>query len=94
MKRFAKIIQDLAAYKEKRDFDFSYYAFHNLKRNKLEDKSAKKFMELHNVPVFDATLSDVVSIGRVSTYESVLATSEGRKRFGAFFDEFITKFNF
>jgi len=94
MRRFAKIIQDLATYKEEKDFDFTYYAFHNLKRNKLEDKSAKKFMEHHNIPVFDTVLSDVVTIGRISTFESVLSTKEGQKRFDPFFNEFLNKFNF
>lgn len=94
IKRFSKIIRDLATYKESKDFDFSYYGFHNLKRNKLEDKSARKFMEHHNIPTFEATLPDVVSIGRVSTFESILNTKEGRRRFEPFFNEFIAKFNF
>jgi len=93
MKRFSTIIRDLATYKESKGFDFAYYGFHNLKRNKLEDKSAKKFMKNHKIPVFDTVLPDVVGISRISTYESILKTKEGRSRFEPFFNEFITKFN-
>lgn len=94
MKRFSKIIKDLANYKASKDFDFTYYAFHNLKRNKIEDKSAKKFMVHYDIPVFESTLSDVVSISRVSTFESILSTKEGRNRFESFYKEFLEKFNF
>ncbi len=94
MRRFISIIKDLDKFKTKKGFDFTYYAFHNLKRNKLEDRSAKKFMEHYEMPVFDTVLSDVVSIGRVSTYESILDNKEGKKRFGPFYKEFVEKFNF
>jgi chromosome partitioning protein len=89
---FVKLIQGIDEYKKQKDFSFTYFGFLNKRNQRTENQEAVEFMKKLNVPMFENTLSDVKSLSKPYTYESVLDTKEGRSRFEPFFNEFIKKF--
>jgi len=92
--RFIDIVKNIAEYRESKDLDFTFFGFLNKEYNSNDNKSAKPFMENRGIPTFDSTLRRVNALKTLSTYESILATAEGKRRFGSFFNEFVEKFNF
>ncbi len=89
---FVKLIQGIDEYKKQKDFSFSYFGFLNKRNQRTENQEAVEFMKKLKVPMFENALSDVKSLSKPYTYESVLDTKEGRSRFEPFFNEFIKKF--
>jgi chromosome partitioning protein len=91
---FIKLVKEIDEYKSKKDFSFTYYGFLNKKNRRIENGQAIDFMEQLGVPMFKETLSDVKALSKPYTYESVMATAEGKRRFQPFFKEFTKKFKF
>lgn len=93
MKRFVEMVKGIAEYKNSKNHSFSYYGFLNKRNRRKENEDAIEFMKSLEVPVFKSSLSDVKALMKPYTYESILATAEGRRRFEPFFNEFIKTFN-
>ncbi|MEM8529167.1 MAG: ParA family protein [Bacteroidota bacterium] len=91
-KDYIRLIEELAQNKKAKGFDFTYYGFLNKRDQRRENSEALDFMQQLEVPMFDATLARVKALSIPYTYESILQTKEGKARFGAFFEEFIRKF--
>lgn len=92
--RFIDIVKNIAEYRESKDLAFDFFGFLNKEYNSNDNKSAKPFMEKRGIPTFENSLRRVNALKTLSTYESILASSEGKKRFGDFFKEFLKKYNF
>lgn len=90
--KFIRLLEELAANKKEKGFDFAYFGFLNKKDQRTENREAVEFMESLNVPMFETALARVKALSKPYTFESIMATSEGRKRFEPFFTEFLTKF--
>ena len=71
---------------------FSYFGFLNKRNQRKENDEAIEFMKSLKVPMFKSSLSDVKALARPYTYETVMDSAEGKKRFEPFFKEFIKKF--
>ncbi|MCB0515537.1 MAG: ParA family protein [Bacteroidetes bacterium] len=93
MKRFIEMVKGIAAYKNEKGHLFSYYSFLNKRNRRKENDDALEYMKSLGVPVFKNSLSDVKALSKPYTYESILATAEGKRRFQPFFKEFISTFN-
>ncbi|MEM9738207.1 MAG: ParA family protein [Bacteroidota bacterium] len=91
-KDYIRLVEELAKNKKAKGFDFTYYGFLNKKDQRRENTEALDFMEQLNVPMFESSLARVKALSVPYTYESILQTKEGKKRFGPFFKEFIKKF--
>ncbi|MEO1262057.1 MAG: ParA family protein [Bacteroidota bacterium] len=91
---FIKLIQGIDDYKSKKDFSFTYWGFLNKRNQRSENDEAVEFMKQLGVPMFDNSLSDVKALSKPFTYESVLDSAEGKRRFEPFFKEFLKKFKF
>lgn len=89
---FIKLIEGIAENKAKNGHDFSYFGFLNKRNQRRENDEAVQFMESLGVPMFKNSLSDVKALSQPFTFESVLDTAEGSRRFKPFFDEFVKKF--
>lgn len=90
--KFIKLIEGIAESKRSKDLDFDYCAFLNKKNQRKENAEAVEFMKTLGVPMMKNSLPDVKSLSRPYTYESVMGTADGRRRFEPFFKEFIKKF--
>ena len=89
MKRFIEMIKGIAEYKEGKGHTFAYYGFLNKRNRRKENEDAINFMKGIGVHMMEETLSDVKALAKPRTYESVLRTAEGRRRFEPFFKEFL-----
>ncbi len=89
---FIKLVQGIDEYKKEKEFSFSYFGFLNKRNRRKENDEAVIFMEKLGLPMFKSSLSDVKSLSKPYTYETVLGSKEGRERFEAFFKEFLKKF--
>jgi len=89
---FIKLIQGVCTYKEQKGFSFNYFGFLNKKNQRSENAQAVEFMKQRKVPMFKNALSDVKALSKPFTYESVLESKEGQRRFEPFFKEFCKKF--
>ena len=89
---FVKLIQEIGRYKAEKDFSFSYYGFLNKRNRRSENDQAVEFMKKLGLPMFDTSLSDVKALTRPFTFDSVMSTAEGKRRFSPFFNEFTKKF--
>jgi len=92
-KDFFGLVQELANWKREKGFDFFYYGFLNKKNSRKDNERAVDYMKKLGLEMFDNSLGDVKVFTTPSTYESVLATEEGKNRFADFFKEFIKKFD-
>ena len=90
--QFVQLVKGIAENKKKNDHDFSYYGFLNKRNQRRENDEAVDFMETLGVPMFKSSLSDVKALSRPYTFESVLDSAEGKRRFEPFFKEFLKKF--
>lgn len=90
--KFIRLLEELATNKKEKGFDFMYFGFLNKKDQRTENREAVEFMESLNVPMFETALARLKVLSRPYTYESIMATTEGRERFEPFFKEFLTKF--
>ena len=93
IKRFVEMVKGIAEYKSSKNHAFSYSSFLNKRNRRKENEDAVEFMKSLEVPVFENSLSDVKALTKPYTYESILSTAEGRRRFEPFFNEFIKTFN-
>lgn len=93
IRRFIEMVKGIAEYKNSKGHLFSYHSFLNKRNRRKENQDAIEYMKSLGVPVFDESLSDVKALARPYTYESVMATAEGRRRFESFFKEFLKTFN-
>jgi len=93
VKRFVEMVQGIADYKQQKKHTFHYAAFLNKRNRRKENADAITYMQRLNVPTFESSLSDVKALSKPYTYESILATAEGRRRFEPFFNEFLNTFN-
>jgi len=91
--RFIDIVKNINEFRTKKELDFTFYGFLNMEFNSNDNKNARPFMEKQGIPTFENSLRRVNILKRISTYESILATKEGRNRFELFFNEFLDKFN-
>ncbi len=89
IKRFIEMVKGIDEYKKSKNHQFAYFSFLNKRNRRKENIDAINYMKSLNVPVFDNSLSDVKALAKPYTYESILATAEGRRRFEPFFNEFI-----
>ena len=90
--QFVELVKGIAENKKKNGYDFTYYGFLNKRNQRRENGEAVEFMETLGVPMFESSLADVKALARPFTYESVMDSAEGKRRFGPFFKEFIEKF--
>ena len=90
--KFIRLIQEIADNKASKNLDFSYFGFLNKRNQRKENDEAIEFMKSLKVPMFKSSLSDVKALARPYTYETVMDSAEGKKRFEPFFKEFIKKF--
>jgi len=90
--KFITLVQGIEAYKNQKGFSFGYHGFLNKRNQRKENQSVVSFMQQLNVPMFDSSLADVKALSKPFTFESVLDSREGEKRFAPFFQEFLTKF--
>ena len=92
--RFIDIVKNIHEFRKSKELDFTFFGFLNMEFNSNDNKNALPFMEKQGIPTFENSLRRVTALKRISTYESILATKEGKTRFEAFFNEFLEKFNF
>ena len=90
---FLKTIRGIDEYKDSKDIAFQYYGFLNRRNRRKDNDKAIEFMEKMGLDMFDESLSDLKLFTTPSTFESILSDNEGKTRFGAFFKEFVKKFN-
>lgn len=90
--KFVKLLEELAINKKEKGYDFSYFGFLNKRNLRKENAEAIEFMKEMNVPMLENSLSDVKALSRSFTFESIMASKEGRERFEPLFNEFVSKF--
>ena len=90
--KFVELIKEIEKHKQKNDHDFSYFGFLNKRNRRKENDEVAAYMQGIGVPMFDQSLADVTALSRPFTYETVLDSADGKRRFDPFFKEFITKF--
>lgn len=90
--KFIALIQGIEQYKSEKGFSFSYYGFLNKRNQRKENQSVVSFMQQLGVPMFEESLSDVKALSKPYTFETVLESKEGKRRFAPFFQEFLNKF--
>ncbi len=86
---FLQIVRDVQEKRKELGMPFSYHLVVNKWNNTKDCENTVAYFESKGVPMFDSYLSDLVLFRPPSTYDSVLETKEGRRRFASFFDEFI-----
>lgn len=91
---FVKLIQGIDEFKSSKDFSFTYFGFLNKRNRRTENDQAVDFMKKLGVPMFENSLSDVKALAKPYTYESVMDSKDGERRFKPFFSEFLKKFEF
>lgn len=89
---FIKLVQEIDKYKEEKDFSFTYYGFLNKRNRRSENDQAVEFMKQLGVPMFKSSLADVKALTKPYTFESVMDSAEGQRRFEPFFNEFLKIF--
>lgn len=89
---FIKLVQEIDKYKEEKGFSFKYYGFLNKRNRRSENDEAVHFMKQLGVPMFKSSLADVKALTKPYTFESVMDTAEGRRRFEPFYNEFLKSF--
>lgn len=90
---FIKLVQEIDEYKKGKNIPFKYKGFLNKRNRRKENAEAITFMEDLGVSMFEHALSDVKLFTTPSVYESLLATKDGKERFGGFYNEFVNSFN-
>jgi len=90
---FLQIVRDVQEKRTELNMDFDYHLVVNKWNNTKDCTNTVEYFQGKEAPIFDTHLNDLVVFRPPSTYESVLATKEGRKRFEPFFNEFLKKVN-
>lgn len=86
---FLKVVQEIAEYKNEKNIPFTYYGFLNRRNQRKDNERAVQFMQGIGLPMFKESLGDLKIFTTPSTYESMLSSAEGKKRFEAFYKEFL-----
>lgn len=89
---FLQTIKKIADFKHSNDFDFVVHGFLNKKDRRKDNEKVVSFMKKAKLSMFDNSLSLLSIFTQPSTYESILSTKGGRKRFEPFYTEFKEKF--
>lgn len=90
---FLKIVRDVEEKRTELNMPFSYYLVVNKWNNTKDCTNTVEYFNNKEIPIFESHLNDLVIFRPPSTYNSLLETKDGQRRFGAFFEEFLKKAN-
>lgn len=89
---FYQIAKDAETVRKKNDMKCTVLGFINKENQRKDNQEAKGILaEQVGMPMLEATLRDLKLFTTPSLFESILDTSEGRRRFEPFFKEVIKK---
>lgn len=89
---FMNTIKILGDIRKEEDLPFYVYGFLNRKSSLKENEYIPEFAQQIGVEIFDTAIKEKKIFKNLSTSTSLLSTKEGKKEFGPFLREFITKF--
>lgn len=90
--KFMATMDLLGQIRQKNDLDMWLYGFHNKYNQRKENEYIPEFADSIGVRLFDSVIKDKKVFVVTDTFSSLLDTKEGRSDFGAFYNEFVTKY--
>lgn len=91
---FLKVAKDVVKRKKDvLDADTTLYGFLALANRRNYTNETKTFFESKGLNMFDSRIDNVKIFSSITLSDSIMESSEGRKRFEPFYKEFLTKFN-
>lgn len=92
--KFYSIIKDAAAKREEYNLPFQAFGFVNRETNLKDNQEAKELLAgVLKIPMLDTALRDLKIFKTPSLFQSILDTTEGKRRFEPFFKETCKKLN-
>jgi len=84
---FISYMQEVKEYRKEMDYDFTFYGFVNKDNRRKDNEMAKDMVQQMGLPVLENNLKDLKLFTSPSLFESILDSTEGRRRFEPFFKE-------
>lgn len=91
-KAFLEVIEDIKTTQKADKIRFKYWGFMNRFTNRKEAKEVESWLKSAKMPMMENRIKELTIFANPSTYHSILATAEGRRRFGDFYKEFKLKY--
>lgn len=90
---FMAVLEDAKIFKEEMKEEFNYYGFINRRNQRKSNELTEDLLKKEGLKMFRNSLPDLKIFTTPSIFKSPLATAEGQRRFGDFFNEFCRKFH-
>lgn len=90
---FIDLVKRMAEHKEKNNVAFHFYGFINRMNRRKDNEQAFQYLDKIGLPMLDSSLGDLKVFTSPSLFFSVMDTTEGKERFGAFYKDVLSKLN-
>lgn len=88
---FIDYMKEVKEYRKELDYDFDFYGFVNKDNRRKDNEMAKEMVKELGLPVLENNLKDLKLFTSPSLFESILDSTEGKRRFETFFKEVCKK---
>ncbi len=89
---FMEVLEECKNFKADMKEDFTAHGFINRRNLRKSNAEAEELLNKAGLKMFENSLSDLRIFTTPTIFKSPLSSTEGERRFGAFFNEFCKKF--